>query len=73
MDNREKWAYATDLHETIIAIGRTPELFYRDTPLLLQTLDGLEQNNKNVKALSRKLSIEKNGSCCDELERRGEK
>ena len=47
----------TDLHETLKVIGRTRDIFYRDTPLLLKTLDGLEQNNKAVKAL------------CDELER----
>jgi len=28
-----------DLHETLKAIGRTPDTFRRDTPLLLKTLE----------------------------------
>lgn len=32
----------TDLRETLEVIGRTPDMFRRDTPLLLKTLDGLK-------------------------------
>lgn len=51
----------SDLRKTLKAIGRSPQIFYRDTPLLLQTLDGLEENNKAVKAI------------CNELEKRADK
>jgi len=44
----------TDLHETLIAIGRSPLTFKRDTPLLLKTLDNLEAVNRRVKDLGRK-------------------
>ena len=42
-----------DLHETLIAIGRTPGMFRRDTPLLLETLNNLETVNRRVKDYGR--------------------
>jgi len=43
----------TDLHETLIAIGRSPVTFQRDTPLLLKTLDNLETMNRRFKDIGR--------------------
>ena len=43
----------TDLHETLKAIGRSSKLFYRDTPMLLKTLDNLEEMNRRVKDIGR--------------------
>ena len=39
----------TELRELLIAIGRTPGTFRRDTPLLLETLDNLEAVNRRFK------------------------
>lgn len=44
---------STDLHETLKAIGRSPDIFYRDTPLLLETLDNLEKVNHRIKDIGR--------------------
>lgn len=41
----------TDLHKTLIAIGRSPLTFRRDTPLLLKTLDNLAENNRRAEDL----------------------
>lgn len=41
-----------DLRETIIAAGRTPEMFYRDTPQLLEILDNIEKFNADIKKMS---------------------
>jgi len=43
----------TELNELLIAIGRSPVMFHRDTPLLLKTLDNLEAANRRVKDLGR--------------------
>ena len=42
-----------ELRETLIAIGRTPGMFRRDTPLLLETLENLEAVNRRVKDFGR--------------------
>lgn len=38
----------TDLHETLKVIGRTPDMFRRDTPLLLKTLDKMQAVNRRI-------------------------
>lgn len=35
----------TELNKTLVAIGRIPTVFYRDTGLLLQALENLERIN----------------------------
>lgn len=39
----------SDLHQTLLAIGRSPEMFYRDTPMLFKMLDNVEMINRRIK------------------------
>lgn len=41
------------LREMLIAIGRSPDIFQRDTPLLLETLENLEIVNRRFKDIGR--------------------
>ena len=38
-----------ELHETLLGIARVPGEFYRDTPMLLKTLDNIEAINRRIK------------------------
>ena len=42
-----------ELREILVAIGRSPNIFYRDTPLLLETLDKHEAVNRRVMDIGR--------------------
>ena len=42
-----------DLHETLIAIGRSPEVFYRDTPMLFKLLDDYKLFDRRLKNVGR--------------------
>jgi len=41
----------SDLHDTLKAIGRTPGIFKRDTPLLLLTLEKMQKIKCGMKTL----------------------
>ena len=42
-----------ELNETLIAIGRNPDTFRRDTAQFFQILDNLEMYNRRIKNIGR--------------------
>lgn len=54
-----------ELQETLIAIGRTPGIFYRDTPMLLQVMEKMKMEKQPEKEKS------KHSAICEEYWERG--
>ncbi len=44
----------TELNETLVAIGRNPDTFRRDTAQFFMILDNLELFNRRIKDMGRK-------------------
>ncbi len=57
----------SELNATLKAIGRGPEIFRRDTPMLLKTLKNIEAINREMKTVEQQFAIDTGADIVDTL------
>ncbi len=55
------------LNDTLKAIGRGPDIFRRDTPMFLKTLQNIEAVNREMKTVEQQFAIDTGADIVDTL------